>query len=194
MDEIEARAVVRRPPREVYTALTDFPRYPAYSDYLAAVSREGGRGRGDRRSSVETDGAGGARERNAHLGPGVDTRFALRFEWWVARYIVRARVSAVDPPRRLAFDLTRGLAGDGEWTIEPAPDEAPADGGASRVRFAIRYDPGSVVDEAADLPRFVPLDRVIERIEPAIEREARRMAERVVDDLGDGRVIAVGTR
>lgn len=165
MPVLEAETTVHRPPGEVFDALVDLRRYETYSDHLAAVTREG-------------DG-------------GVGTEYGLRFEWWRVSYTVRSRVTAVDRPERLDFDVTRGIAAHGSWFVEPADDgadEGSDEAGsperpATRVRFVVEYDPDSVAGGAVSLPALVPLSWVVDTVAPLVEREAAGVVQRVVRDL-----------
>lgn len=157
METLGARTVLYAPPETVYDLLADFPRYPRYAEYLREVTGDGA------------------------AEPGAE--YALRFEWWVVGYTVRSRVTAVDPPRRIAFEIASGLDAEGEWRVEPAPAPAPDDGDASRVTFVVRYDPDTTTAEGVDLPPLVSLDRVIQAAEPLVEGEVRRIVERVAADV-----------
>ena len=179
MEEIEVRTTVYLPPDEVYAFLSDFPRYARYSKHLKSVTADG-------------DGSPG-------------TEYALRFAWWKVGYTVRSRVTDVDPPRRIGFEVTSGIDAEGEWLVEDAEtadappetpetaDDAPetpetaddASGGteASLVRFVVRYDPDSVTGRHVDLPALVSLPWVIDKALPFVEAEAERVVERVVADL-----------
>lgn len=149
-------------PREpVFDFLVDLSHYAGYSEYLTDVTREG-------------DG-----------GPG--TRYRLSFAWWRLAYTAHSEVTAIDRPERIDWRLVRHLDAEGCWRVErvdDVPADAPADAEAvSRVVFDVRYDPGSVTGEAIDLPRFVPLDRVLDRVRPLVVEEGERIVERVVADL-----------
>ena len=164
MPTLEAATTVRRPPDVVFDALLDLRRYEGYSDHLASVTREG-------------DG-------------GVGTEYGLRFEWWLVGYTVRSRVTAVERPERLDFEVTSGIDASGSWHVEPveaADGASEPDGGtggpASRVRFVVRYDPDSVAGGAVSLPALVSLPWVLDRVAPLVEREAQQVVERVVADL-----------
>lgn len=166
MPTLEARTTVHREPEAVFDALLDLRRYESYSDHLARVTREG-------------DG-------------GVGTEYRLRFEWWLVAYTVRSRVTAVERPERLDFEVTKGIRADGSWHVEPAEEPGPdgVDGPATRVRFVVKYDPDSVAGSAVSLPALASLSWVVERVAPLVEREAERVVERVVVDL-EGRPRAV---
>lgn len=146
MDELDVRTTVHLDRSEVYRFLADFERYARYSEYLQDVESVG------------------------------DDEYVLRFGWWKVTYEVRSRVTEADQPRRIAFELTRGIRADGEWRLE-------ADGEGTSVRFLVRYDPDTVASDAVDLPALVSIPWVIGRVEPFVEREARRVVERVVADL-----------
>lgn len=174
MDELAVSTAVYCPPEEIYGFLVDFPRYANYSKHLTDVAR------------TEGDGSPG-------------TRYALRFAWWKLSYTVRSEVTAVDPPERIDWRIVRGLDATGRWEIEPLDDppaDAPADAEwACRVRFLVSFDPRSADVDSLDLPRFISLDWVVEKLEPALEREARRVVERAVEDLeGERRPIDLTVR
>ncbi|MFB6092265.1 MAG: type II toxin-antitoxin system RatA family toxin [Haloquadratum sp.] len=162
MDELVVSTVVYRPAAEVYDLLVDLPRYAAYSEHLREV--------------VRRDGDGGA-----------GTRYALRFAWWKLTYTVESEVTAVEPPERIEWRIATGLDASGRWRIETldepppqAPDEVET---ASRVSFEVAYDPDSANEGGVDLPAFVSLGWVIDRVKPVVEREATRIVERAVADL-----------
>ena len=172
MDRVEVSTVVRLPPEEVYEFLLAFRGYADYSEYLESVRQFG-------------DG-----------GPG--TEYALRFEWWKLHYTARSAVTEVDPPRRIEWRILKDLDASGRWLIDPIEDaDGPTRGstdGASggetggsaprtEVTFVAEYAPGSADDGIVDLPRFVSLGWVVERIKPKIREEAERIVRRVVADL-----------
>ncbi|WP_436923786.1 SRPBCC family protein [Halosimplex amylolyticum] len=158
MDEVEVSTVVYVPPDEIYDFVVDFPRYANYSEYLEEVRRDG-------------DGSPG-------------TRYSLRFAWWKLSYTAHTEVVAADRPNRLDWRVVKNVDADGHWLVEAAPDEAPADAEtASRVTLRIDYDPGSVKAGSIDLPRFVSLSWVVEKVKPLIRKEATRVVERIVADV-----------
>lgn len=159
MPTLEARTTVYRAPSAVFDALLDLRRYETYSDHLASVTREG-------------DG-------------GVGTEYRLRFEWWRLSYTVESRVTAVEAPSRLDFTVTRGIAANGSWHVEPAETNSPGwtDEPATRVRFVVEYDPSTVAGSTLDLPAWTSLTWVVDKAAPMVEREAERVVERVVADL-----------
>lgn len=160
MDRIALSTVFLAPREEVFDVLVDFPRYTRYTEYLTDVASDG-------------DG-----------GPG--TRYRLRFSWWKLSYTVHSEVTAVDPPDRIDWRITRHLDAEGSWTTESVdlPPDAPPDATeATRVRFDVAFDPHSARTDAVSLPRFVSLDRVIEMVRPKIVEEAERVFARAVADV-----------
>lgn len=165
MEEIEVSTVVYLPPEVVYEFLVDFPRYANYSKHLRRVERDG-------------DGS-----------PGTDYR--LTFAWWKIEYTAHTRVTDTDPPNRIDWTVVRDLDATGYWAVDAAPEERrTGDESASRVRFHVSFRPESADPTGLDLPRFVPLDRVIEKVEPVVQREAERVVRRIVADLeGESRPV-----
>ncbi|MFB6139540.1 MAG: type II toxin-antitoxin system RatA family toxin [Halosimplex sp.] len=158
MDAVEVSTVVYVPPAEMYEFLIDFPRYAEYSEYLREVRREG-------------DGAAG-------------TKYALTFSWWKLSYTAHTEVVETDPPERIDWRVTRHIDADGHWRVEEVPEAAPPDAETvSRVSLRIDYDPRSVNAGSIDLPRFVSLSWVVEKVKPLIRDEAERVVERIVADV-----------
>jgi uncharacterized membrane protein len=158
VDEVEVSTVVYVPPEEVYEFLLDFPGYARYSEYLDRVTQDG-------------DGSPG-------------TNYDLVFSWWKLSYTARSAVTDVSPPTRIDWRIVKDIDAEGYWAVEPDPGDVPADvETASRVRFHVAFDPGSASDNAIDLPRFVSMDWVIEKVKPLIRKEATKIVERVVEDL-----------
>jgi uncharacterized protein YndB with AHSA1/START domain len=160
VEALSVTTVVYLPREEVYEFLVDFPGYARYSKHLREVRQYG-------------DGSPG-------------TRYELEFAWWKLTYTARSEVTDVEPPARIDFTITKDIDADGYWAVESIdpPSDAPADAeAASRVTFDVTYDPDSVRAGDIDLPRFVSLGWVVEKVKPVIEREAERVVERVVADL-----------
>jgi uncharacterized membrane protein len=172
VDRVEVSTVVRLPAEDVYEFLLAFRGYADYSEYLESVRQFG-------------DGGAG-------------TEYALRFEWWKLHYTARSAVTEVDPPRRIEWRILKDLDASGRWLIDPIGDadgspqgdaggstEGGTDGSPPRteVTFVAEYAPGSADDGIVDLPRFVSLGWVVERIKPKIREEAERIVRRVVADL-----------
>lgn len=173
MPTLEATTTVYREPSVVFDALLDLRRYEGYSDHLTSVTRTG-------------DG-------------GVGTEYELRFEWWLVGYSVRSRVTDIERPERLDFEVTRGIRASGSWFVEPvtagedpdgdteaaarSDDPAGKTGPATTVRFVVEYEPTSVSTGAVNLPSLVSLPWVIDRVAPLVERESEHVVERIVADL-----------
>ena len=155
MNRVEVSTVVRLPPEEVFEFLLEFRGYASYSEYLRSVRQFG-------------DG-------------GVGTEYALRFEWWKLSYTARSEVTAVERPDRIEWRLTKELDAAGHWLVEPV--ETDGEGPDTEVTFVAEYAPGSADEGIVDLPRFVSLGWVVERIKPKIRDEAERVVRRVVADL-----------
>lgn len=165
MDNLSARTVVYLPPEPIYEFLLDFTQYSRYAEHLV---------------SVDADGDG---------GPG--TRYALTFEWWKLEYTARSEVTDVDPPNRIDWRIVSTLDANGCWVVEPLselPEDAPSDAEtACRVWFEVEYDPNSVSAGSINLPAFVSLGWVIDKLRPVIREEAERIVDRIVRDLENRR-------
>ncbi len=174
MDELVVRTEVYADPETVYEFLLDFPRYGRYSEYIESVR------------TLEGDG-----------GPG--TRYALRFAWWKLTYTAHSQVTAVEPPERIDWSITKDIDAGGCWRVTPRrnddggeADEVDDDGegnGSSRctVALEVQFDPGSASPDALDLPRLVSFDWVLKKAIPLIRTEAERVVERAVADLEGSR-------
>ncbi|MFB6077983.1 MAG: type II toxin-antitoxin system RatA family toxin [Halarchaeum sp.] len=151
MKTVEVSTTVRAPPDDVYDFLLDFPGYADYSKHLESVTADG-------------DG-----------GPG--TEYHLTFAWWKLDYTAHSKVTAVDPPTAIDWEITRDIDASGRWLVDPLDH-----GSGCRVRLVVTYDPDSA-HGVLDLPLFVSLDRVIEKIMDLVVAEGERVVERVVADL-----------
>lgn len=164
MNRVEVSTTVYLPPQAVYEFLLEFRGYASYSEYLRSVRQFG-------------DG-----------GPG--TEYELDFAWWKLRYTARSAVTEVDPPNRIEWRLIKDIDAAGRWLVEPIEPEpgegstaSGRDGPETRVTLVVEYAPDSADDSAVDLPRFVSLGWVIEKIKPKIRTEAERIVRRIVADL-----------
>jgi uncharacterized membrane protein len=162
VDELVVSTEVYADPEEVYEFLLDFPGYARYSKYLDGVR------------TIEGDG-----------GPG--TRYALRFAWWKITYTAHSRVTGVEPPERIDWEITKDIDAGGCWRVTPVTD---ADGGENagdspvcEVALEVEFDPGSASPDALDLPRLVSFDWVLKKAVPLIRSEAERVVQRAVRDL-----------
>ncbi len=161
-------------PEDVYAFLLDFPRYANYSEYLREVRTLEGEG-----------------------GPG--TRYALTFAWWKITYTAHSRVTGVDPPERIDWEITKDIDAGGCWRVTPAASESGPDtdhtaddsGGDDptdrpcEVALEVEFDPGSASSDALNLPALVSFDWVLKKAIPLIRGEAERVVERAVRDLED---------
>jgi len=166
VDELVVSTEVYADPEDVYAFLLDFPRYVNYSEYLREVR------------TLRGDG-----------GPG--TRYALGFAWWKVTYTAHSRVTDVDPPRRIEWEVTKDIDAGGRWRITPiaadhGPDSHAGDAEpACEVALEVEFDPGSASSDALDLPRLVSFDWVLKKAIPLIRSEAEQVVERAVRDLED---------
>ncbi len=165
-------------PEDVYAFLLDFPRYANYSEYLREVRTLEGEG-------------------------GPNTRYALTFAWWKITYTAHSRVTGVEPPERIDWEITKDIDASGCWRVTP-----PEAGGGSgptatddtddtddtaadptdrpcEVALEVEFDPGSASSDALDLPTLVSFDWVVKKAIPLIRGEAERVVERAVRDLED---------
>jgi len=158
VDEFEASTVFHLSQREVYDLLFEFRRFPEHVDYLDEAR-------------VRGDGAG--------------ARFRIVASWWRLSTTVRGRVTEVDPPERIDWTLTNDADASGYWSIEPAPEAAPAAGTATRLRLVARLDDDSV-DASSHGPRLGPsisLDWVLGKVAPLVAREGERLLGNLVAEL-----------
>ncbi|MFB6297920.1 MAG: type II toxin-antitoxin system RatA family toxin [Salinirussus sp.] len=167
MDSIEVSTVVYVRPEEIYEFLLDFPRYAEYSKHLREVRRAGEGGSG--------------------------TNYHITFAWWRLSYTAVSEVTEVDPPTRIDWRLVEDIEARGYWLVEPEPESAPeGEDHASRVRLFVEFAPESADERLLDLPRFVSLDWLIDRVKPKVKREAERIVQRIVADLeGQSRQVAL---
>lgn len=158
VETVEASTLIYLSPEEVYESLVDFQQFDKYSKYVTDISRQG-------------DGTPG-------------TEYDITFSWWKITHTARSEVTDVDPPNRIDWELAKSLDAHGYWEVEHVPEEAP-DGrpDASRVWFHVDFDPNSADEDSLNIPGFVPLDRIIDRVKPKIETVARRVIQRMVTDL-----------
>jgi len=177
VDELVVSTEVYADPEDVYAFLLDFPRYADYSEYLREVRTLEGQG-----------------------GPG--TRYALTFAWWKITYTAHSRVTGVEPPERIDWEITKDIDASGCWRVTPAEPDGGVDAdtddptGADsadadptdqpcEVALEVEFDPGSASSDALDLPMLVSFDWVLKKAIPLIKGEAERVVERAVRDLED---------
>ncbi len=160
METIEVSTTVRVPPERAYAFLRDFEGYSQYSKYIKAISADGPGGEG--------------------------TEYEIRFGWWKLSYGVRTLVAETNPPERIEWQVLTDIDAHGRWEVEPvAEDEA-----ASEVSLIVTYDPDSAEQASLNIPAFVSLDWVVQKVIGLIEEEGKRVVRRVVADLeGESRPI-----
>lgn len=174
MERLTVETVVYRPVQEVYEFLLDFPQYGRYSEYLDSVT------------SLEH-------------GADEQARYALRFSWWKLNYTARSAVIETVTNERISWRLLNKFQASGQWLVEER-EELPTDAPewaetATDVRFEVDWDPHTVDTGAVDLPRLVSLDWVIEKAKPIVNREAKRVVQRAVEDLeGERRAVDLTLR
>jgi uncharacterized membrane protein len=156
VERVEVTTVVYADVDVVYDFLLDFPGYAAYSEHLRRVRQRG-------------DG-----------NPG--TEYALEFAWWKIEYTANSKVTGVDRPRQIDWRITKDIDATGHWRVTET-DPPAGESTATRVEFAVEYDPDSARVGSIDVPRFVSLSWIVEKVKPKIEAEATRIVERVVEDL-----------
>lgn len=158
MDEVLVSAVVYVPREEVFAFLTDLEGYTEYSKHLRNVDQRG-------------DG-----------GPG--TTYTITFGWWRLTYRAKSEAVAIEEPTSIDWRVITDVDARGHWRLADANDEASSDcEHATRIELRIEFDPDSVHVGAIDLPTFVSLSWVIDRVVPLIRDEAERVLRRVVADL-----------
>ncbi|MCT9098479.1 SRPBCC family protein [Haloarchaeobius sp. HME9146] len=160
MDAIEISTVVYVPKEEAFEFLFDFTNHEQYSRYVSDVTKH---------------------------GEGVGCQFDITLQWWKLEYTLSPRVTGIDRPERIDWDVPRDVRAEGFWALEDVPPEseqAQADGGpATRVRLRIEFDRAASRLAGLRLPPFVSLDWVIDRIKPIAIREAETVFERAIADL-----------
>jgi uncharacterized membrane protein len=105
------------------------------------------------------------------------TEYELDFSWWKLTYTARSRVTDTDSPNRIDWRVIKDIDAVGRWRVERLDDEE------TRVTLVVEYAPGSADDDALELPRFVSLDWVVEKVKPKVRTEAERVVRRIVADL-----------
>lgn len=164
VDRVEVSTVVNLPRETVYDRLFEYTGYSRHTPNLEDV---------------------------AIRGSGSGTEFALSFAWWKLEYTARCRVTDVDPPERIDWEVLGGIESEGYWALEPEPAAAPPDcEAATRVRLRIEFDRANSRVGGLRLPPMVSPDWVLRRIKPVVRREARRLTGEVVADLeGEARPV-----
>ena len=173
MRAIEVEADVAVEPEVAYEYLLDFTNYAEFCRYVSEVVVEA--------NHADT-------ERNAPAGPG--SRYRIRFGWWRLSVTLRAEISRVDRPRTIEWRILSDVDAHGRWEVEPIEP-----GDRSHLRFFATYDSVALSRSNLDLPRFVPMATVIERLMPLMKEAGRDVFEQIVWDLeGSKRSVEVSVR
>ena len=204
MERIVLSTIVYRPPPDVFAVVRDFEAYPSYATYLKSVTRHGTGGVGTRydltfawwvlthtvRSEVtEID---EPRRISWRLRSDIDALGEWRLD------PLGEGTSDSDDTRSVDSDspsdgdslpngdsLPDGDAptdGDRHSSDDPRPDDTLPAGveTGTRLWFTVEYDPGTANRRILDLPRFLSVDRVIDRIKPRLYDEAEGVVRRLV--------------
>ena len=114
------------------------------------------------------------------------TEYELDFAWWKLTYTARSRVTGVEAPERIDWRLVKDVDAVGRWEVERVDEET------TRVTLVVEYAPDSADEGLLDLPRFVSLGWVVDRVTPKVRAEAERVVRRIVADLeGERREVEV---
>lgn len=153
METIEVRTTIQVSPERAFDFLVDFEGYSDYSKYLEEVTADGAAGEG--------------------------TEYEITFGWWRLSYTIRTAVTQTSHPDLIEWAVLSDIEAHGRWEIQSQHSNP----GSTLVRFIVSYDPESAKGAGIDIPAFVSLDWVIDRVIGLIEAEGRRVVERVVADL-----------
>ncbi len=190
MDRVEVTTVVHLPPEEVFEFLLSFRQYANYSKYLADVRQHGDGGAGTEYAlrfewwKLRYT----ARSEVTEVDP------PRRIEWRLIKDLDASGRWLVEPIEADGRDENDAGADDSRETDAaeiddshgPGADSAADGAGDDRrtqVTFVAQYAPGSADEGIVDLPRFVSLGWVVDRVKPIIQDEAERVVRRVVADL-----------
>lgn len=202
VDRVEVRTVVNADVDDVFDFVLDFPGYAAYSKHLTDVRQRGDGGPG---TAYELTFRWWKLGYTAHSTV-TDVDRPHRIDWritkdidatgyWQVTALADADSSGDADPGAEATGDTGETPGD---AAEAGGDEAAGDTGEpggeaggehpvgmarTEVRLVIEYDASSAQLGSIDLPRFVSVAWVVEKVKPKIRAEATRIVERVVADL-----------
>ena len=109
---------------------------------------------------------------------GAGTEYEIDVSWWRLSYTAHTRVVDIVPDEQIEWEVTEALDAHGAWELNPMND-----GESTQVTLRIYFDTSSADRSAIDLPRFVSIGWVIDRVKPLVRREARAVVERIVTDL-----------
>lgn len=161
MDSLIVSTEIHVPPEDVYDFLMDFEGYAHYSEYVKDVYSQG-------------DG-------------GVGTQYGITLSWWKLTYTARSRVTDIDEPNSIEWEVIKDLDANGDWNLEPIQD-----GESTRVTLEITFYPSTANAAALKIPKLVPMGKVIDKARGFVVEESERVLRRVVHDLeGERRPVSL---
>ncbi|MFC6961452.1 SRPBCC family protein [Halocatena marina] len=119
METVEASTLVYLPPEEIYEFLVDFQQYGKYTKYVTNIDREG------------EDDAGAV--------------YDITVSWWKIDYTARSKVTDVDPPNRIDWELPKASMhtatgrSNTSQTKHQTTNRTPAGYGVSRSSIRTRW-------------------------------------------------------
>jgi hypothetical protein len=157
VETVEASTLVYLSPEEIYDYLSDLRQFEDSSKYVTDINREG-----DDPLSL----------------------YEITVSWWKIGYTARVEITDVDPPNRIDWKLVKSVDAHGYFEIEHVPEEAP-EGRPDACRVVVHgeFDPDTVTAEALDLPKLIPVSRIIDKVAPKAEPAARIIGGRIVSDM-----------
>lgn len=155
-DRLEVSTEVYVPPSEAYDFLVDFPGYAEYSEHITNVEQYG-------------DGT-------------PPTEYDLTVSWWLLSYTSRSRVTNVESPERIDWEIVKDVDANGHWLVEEIEPPAEHDE-ATEVRLVMEVEPDSADASVLDLPRLVSFSWIVSTLRPIVLSEAEEVVERIVTDL-----------
>lgn len=157
METVEASTLVYLSPEEIYENLADLRQFEDYSKYVTDISREGD----DQLSEYE-----------------------ITVSLWKIGYTARMEITDVEPPSRIDWKLVKSIDAHGYFEIEHVPEEAPeGKPDACRVTCHGEFDPDTVTAEALDLPKLIPVSKIIDKFGSKVEPAARIIIGRIISDM-----------
>jgi carbon monoxide dehydrogenase subunit G len=157
-DKLAVSTDVYLPPEEVFEFLLDFEQYPKFSERLAGVRQYG-------------DGDEG-------------TEYEFEVTYSILSYTTRSRVTDIDEPRRIDWEIIKDIDAAGRWLVEPTDPPADRDiETASEVRMEAWFDIMGIAEQTG---RDISSDRIqslAEKFKPKVVGEAENIVSRIVADL-----------
>lgn len=169
-DAFKANTTVFSPIEDVYEFLGDFRSYTEYTEYVDEIRRRG-------------DGT---------VGTIYDITFRKRILAIPLSYTARSRVTALDRPTSIEWEIIKDLRANGEWALEVVdeadldvsrPSYVDPDVPATRVTIGVELNPKTIDRSAIPVPLTKSVEWLVSKVYPFIVDEARRVLSRVVTDL-----------